>query len=134
MSSAEISYRRRWVGDREVMPTDWKFNGRPLVVIDPGDREQVERLADAFTAIEDPPVNTAGQHRVASMQAALRSLIAPPRPEEPTGLGAVVVDDEGHTHVLSRSPAQHPWVGADGKWREWRDIDAVRVLSEGVVA
>lgn len=109
---------------------------RPLVVIDPEDREQVERLADLLIverATTDGVVHS-------GVQAALRSLITPPKPEEPTGLGAVVEDVEGSKWIRWCSPgaahsfSQQPWQMADGGGADtyWSDITAVRVLSEGV--
>lgn len=104
---------------------------RPVVVIDPEDREQVRRLGQSLLAHEDMQRAT-----TENVQAALRSLIAPPKPDEPTGLGAVVEDSEGHLHVRTGRDYA-PWVGGRynpsiGRGRPWSDIDAVRVLSDGV--
>lgn len=99
---------------------------RPLVVIDPENREQVKRLTDAYLAQFGFAF---ADHRTDAMQAALRSLITPPRPPEPMGLGAVVVNDQGREFVRMH----------DGWWRgdepcslNWAAVHAVRVLSEGV--
>lgn len=106
---------------------------RPVVTIDPEDREQVERLWDA---IMDVAV-------IGDMQDALREFAdpKPPRPDEPTGLGAVVEDTDGVLWV--RAGDDHGGVLDDnwrqtggehvGNWSEWERIAAVRVLSEGVV-
>ena len=60
-------------------------------------------------------------------------LARPPKPSEPTGLGAVVEDDEGDSIVRVLSGRQsEPWFGPDGERYEWVDINVVRVLSEGV--
>jgi hypothetical protein len=67
------------------------------------------------------------------MQAALRSLIAPPKPPEPQGLGAVVEDAEGRRWV--RVNALIPWPYEKGDTRvSWTAVAPapVRVLSEGV--
>jgi len=110
---------------------------RPLVVIDPEDREQVERLNRA----QDDEYARQGidvDHEcidVEVMQAALRSLATPPKPDEPTGLGAVVEDAEGDRWVRAESGTRFPWSRAnpDGaEWCVWADIAAVRVLSDGV--
>lgn len=102
---------------------------RPLVVIDPEECGQVERV---WLALRD---GKALQSRD-NLTAALRSLIAPPKPPEPTGLGAVVEDAEGRLWVRQcRCPR-----GIAAEWREghgstpatYADIDAARVLSEGV--
>lgn len=103
---------------------------RPLVVIDPEDREQVERLVRAFWDAQ----TDAGDDDHSYMQAALRSLIAPSKPEEPQGLGAVVEYDGSPWVGLGH----HRWleVPADrlveSRRRHWRDFpNAVRVLGEG---
>jgi len=58
----------------------------------------------------------------------------PPRPAEPTGLGAVVEDDEGAQWVRSGKSYTDPnWRVCGGSdWVYYPTIDAVRVLSEGV--
>ena len=103
-------------------------DARPLAVIDPEDKEAVERLS-SLTEANGGPTFFAGD--VGKLQAALREFAnpKPPRPEEPTGLGAVVEDVWGHRFVR---------VGARA-WRNvnedsfciWLHIDVVRVLSEG---
>jgi hypothetical protein len=103
-----------------------------LVVIDPEDREQVERLTDLLmdTCAYSAP------HGVGEVQQALRSLIAPPRPEEPMGLGAVVEDARGHLYIRlmpepdSRTP-ERVWADQSSTEMRYDDIKAVRVLSEG---
>jgi hypothetical protein len=69
------------------------------------------------------------------LQAALREFAepTPPRPEEPTGLGAVV-ETAGGRFVRSDVETSNPWRGPNGVPHEWDDItdSAVRVLSEGV--
>ncbi len=126
--------------DRGRIPFVWVYGvsdstmpigaeARPLVVIDPEDREQVERLA---AAINHRHVYEPFPERV---QAALRSLITPPKPEEPTGLGAVVEDAEGELWVRVR-PHQGAFRQASGehvgRYCIYDRIAAVRVLSEGV--
>ena len=107
-------------------------DARPLVVVDPEDREQVERLVRAFwdngnDDCDDPR----------AMQAALRSLIEPPKPPEPTGLGAVVEDADGKRYIrCDAGPGR--WhcpdddTGASDDF--YANISAVRVLSVGVTA
>ena len=107
-----------------------KSNARPLVAIDPEDREQVERLYKTF-------VTTAAVNRADALQAALREFAnpTPPKPEEPTGLGAVVEDAEGERWVwLAQGAEGAHWhrVGTPEKRANWHQITAVRVLSEGV--
>lgn len=102
---------------------------RPLVVIDPEDREQVERLWQAWRDL-------APDHCLAqdNMQDALRSLIADPKPAEPMGLGAVVEDADGCQFVRRAIDwTDSPWVPARAAgFYEWADIAAVKVLHEGV--
>lgn len=109
---------------------------RPLVVIDPEDREQVERLWRHY-------VETAAVNRTDALQAALREFAnpTPPKPEEPTGLGAVVEDERGRRftryHATGVTLEPQPWaLEADDDCIEirygWADISAVRILSEGV--
>jgi hypothetical protein len=118
-----------WADDVDVVSV------RPVVVIDPEDREQVERLILAcptewmFQQDEQTVAECTGL-----MAAALRSLLTPPRPDEPTGLGAVVEDDKGMTWVRNPETADDsvPWINREGKFGSWPKITAVRVLSEGV--
>ena len=115
---------------------------RRLVVIDPEDREQVERLMAVYTgeAVKRGAISFAGyaDKRADSMQAALREFATPtpPRPDKPTGLGAVVEDAEGHLWVQVRSDDRRSYRQARGenvgRYRDYADITAVRVLSEGV--
>ena len=107
---------------------------RPLIVIDPDDRAQVERLARLLW----PHYSKSESARLAKAditQAALRSLVAPPKPAEPQGLGAVVEDEDERTWVLVNRDADM-WRlcegPARGKFSAYADITAVRVLSEGV--
>lgn len=110
---------------------------RPLVVIDPEDREQVERLtqtmrANGWTGIDDDATD--------DMQRVLRELAdQKPRIEEPTGLGAVVEDAEGKrwirtTTKTDRAAWDEVTDGPVGLNVWWVDVFAVRVLSEGVTS
>ena len=59
----------------------------------------------------------------------------PPKPPEPTGLGAVVKDREGHMWVrcpVEGDVTQGEWVCAHSTARMFSALDAVEVLSEGV--
>jgi hypothetical protein len=107
-------------------------SAHPLTVIDAEDREQVERLAERIGHLW-----TSHNYVVDVVQAALREFAdpKPPKPEEPTGLGAVVEDAEGHRWVLVGPGESFPvWAPADPERvaTSFRAIDAVRVLSEGV--
>lgn len=107
---------------------------RPLLVINPEDREQVARLE----AIYDKALREAAKYDGTEdvLQAALREFAADPKPEEPTGLGAVVLDSDGNQWVRVPDPA-HPWVrahreeGAYTHRTSWPCVDAVEVLAAG---
>lgn len=74
-----------------------------------------------------------------AVREAMRSF-TPPKPDEPLGLGAVVEDDEGEKWVragISHRKADD-WRCVEGHhvgyWSEWFNLNAVRVLSEGVTS
>lgn len=113
---------------------------RPLVVIDPEDREQVERLALEIYSRTTGEESFGGQ--IANVQAALHEFTSP-NVEEPTGLGAVVEDEVGNVWVRIgadedprddhlRTQMSPPWRarGKSAKW--WASLRVARVLSEGV--
>lgn len=112
------------------------LEARPLVVIDPEDREQVERLAD-LNERATPEGWVSPTDATNAMQAALREFAdpTPPKPDEPTGLGAVIEDANGDLWVRLR-PAEWQWRRADdeGLFQGWHNISAVRVLSPGVAS
>jgi hypothetical protein len=120
-----------WVTRDTLKPLPFQ-DARPLVVIDPEDREQVERLCSHLLDIH-------WYGDTDYMQAALRKFAnpTPPRPDEPMGLGAVVEDAEGVRWIRVTGGDATPWarlgnVGYSPGWRHWSDITAVRILSEGV--
>lgn len=125
---------------------DWNHldvAARPLVVIDPEDREQIERLAAALFETGwvsekwdqlTPGAKSAWKSRAKTV---LRDLLAPPRPPEPQGLGAVVEDAEGRRWVRDLQGMRagawlYSTVGKPPHRWNWADVAAVRVLSEGV--
>lgn len=111
---------------------------RPLVVIDPEDKQATLRLAECYLS-ENPGVYAPVTRVADRLQAALREFAnpTPPKPVEPTGLGAVVVDDFGTTWTRvfeASSPEEFTsdrWVSGHAR-SSYADIDAVKVLSEGV--
>ena len=142
-------------GGRVSGVTRWTYAecahyGCPVrVFIDPEDTEALARLIRALVeASSDPGIRAylkdMPYHETA---AALRSLIAPPKPAEPQGLGAVVEDAEGWRWI--RVDWTNPWCIARPNAREpyqqsselgsathdshvrWDKVAAVRVLSEG---
>jgi len=133
-----------WIGQEEVADV------RPLVVIDPEDREQVERLAINYAAVASDRLgdeylaweNRSAEARdriAADLTAALREFAnpTPRKPEEPTGLGAVVEDADGDLWVRVDDPAAS-WIKSvrDGGVRthrcNWVALAPVSILSEGV--
>lgn len=117
---------------------------RPLVVLDEQNSDQVEQLA-ALLWPHYAENERARLRKTDIVRAALRSLVEPPkppRPEEPTGLGAVVEDARGHKFVRV-AVAFDGWMHGK-QWQRiggeinavrnfgWLDLDVVRVLSEGV--
>jgi len=120
----------------------WRVEGikdaRPLAVIDPEDREQVERLSRYIAAAECGD----GMAPLDAVQAALREFAdpTPPKPAEPTGLGAVVECSDGRVFVVDHvhSDGTPRWYGPDVPGGDaysrpaWSTIPAVKVLSEGV--
>ena len=111
---------------------------RRLVVIDPDNEDDMDRLGDILDNHEWEPKPRLGAF-LFGLADALREFAnpKPPKPEEPTGLGAVVEDAGGTLWVRSTWPENDddhlgkPW--AQGPVRSnWQIVDAVRVLSEGV--
>ena len=102
----------------------------PLVVIDPDDVKQVARLVDAVLANGYKYDGSLS----ADMAAALRSLIEPPKPDEPTGLGAVVLGSDGNLWVAGPGvPGGKRWEPEDGgESRYYRDVPAISEMSVGV--
>ena len=105
----------------------------PLVVIDPEDDEQIERLAALYNSAAVQSVGTE------PLQAALREFAnpTPPKPDEPTGIGAVVeaVYDNRFVRIDRGNKAWRRVGDIDPSATcSWEDIDAVRVLSEGVTS
>lgn len=109
---------------------------RPLLVIDVEDCERVEEVTRAIFG----PLADAGRNSVVD---GLRSLLTPPKPAEPLGLGAVVEDDKGDLWVRIYTHANdcNDWrevggyrAGDDEKdhRRSYSELPAVRVLSQGV--
>lgn len=127
-----------WTAFCEVEPI------HPLVVIDPEDREQVERLMSVYVseALDRGAMSYSGHvdKRNDSMQAALREFATPtpPKPDEPQGLGAVVEDAAGHLWVKvpgeDGTKSSQTWTSAHSTDATWDAVAAVRVLSEGVTS
>lgn len=107
---------------------------RPLVVIDPEDREQVERLAKAMHESDhiapwhDLHNETRAQIEDA-MQAALREFAAPTpaKPDEPLTGGSQVREADGTIWTRVEGQPNRPWVysGSDATYAA---LDVVEVL------
>lgn len=94
-----------------------------LVVIDPDDREELAAIGKPL-----------GWPDVDRFQAVLRSLVTPPKPPEPQGLGAVVEDADGHWWSRLGGTTEFPWHhGTLGRER-YAELTAVKVLSTGVTS
>lgn len=109
------------------------YEARPLAVIDPEDAEQVERLADCWRSVgsaevDDNPLSLIGLR----LREALRQFAdpKPPKPDEPTGLGAVVRDADGDLWVR-RSDVHFICPKNPNEALTWAEVEAVEVLSEG---
>lgn len=126
---------------------EFSIHRRPLVVIDPEDREQVERLVrayldcgDGIAELSTEPWSLPGMR----MRQSLREFAnpTPPKPPEPTGLGAVVFADCGCARGRQRFVRddtgsefpEAPWKAHCGHHR-WSDLtlrDADDILTEGL--
>ena len=126
-----------------ALPARQNLDYRPLLVIDPEDREQVRSLLETYgRQFTDwtPELDS----NVTRLQQALRAMLAPPKPpkpEEPLGLGAVVVDSEGRRWVSVSTRLDVPrWLnqskplGSTTQWSRWDALDAVDILSQGVTS
>lgn len=115
----------------ESNPTAKEF-GRPVVVIDPEDREAVERLTDLYW-------ETVNEEAIADLQAALREFAnpEPPKPDEPMRPGAIIKDADGVRWVSWRQDScghSRPWQRLEmdtDEYRDYKDISATEVLYEG---
>lgn len=117
---------------------------RALAVIDPEDRDEVEHFLDRYftayyasrTVCQPKP----DERHVDALQVAFREYAdpKPSKPEEPTGLGAVVEDSKGRLWLRVTTPGHSYAWRPEGNAtdyddvRYWNGVDAVRVLSEGV--
>ncbi len=117
-----------------------------VVLIDPESDGESEAIVTAFVAagvweIIPAAVENSHHYRRVQVQAALRSLVTPPKPDEPQGLGAVVEDAAGDrwVHVcdcrgLNGMPNKDWQRRGEVRQSVYSDISAVRILSDGVTS
>jgi hypothetical protein len=121
-------------------------HGQPVAVIDPEDYGQAQRLHDLIDAAESATMDDFGMDEdgcrlwaVNAVRIALREFANPktPKPEEPTGLGAVVEDTDCRRWVrdFAGSPGTLAWYCRSlGARNSWSHLDVDEILSEGVPA
>lgn len=107
--------------------TSWTIaSARPLVVIDPADSTQVNRLA---TLLRDDLCNHDSYLYDARLAILLEQFTSPI--SEPPNLGAVVEDNAGKHWVRDAAFNKRWYNAADGKRADFDEIGAVRCLSYG---
>ena len=110
---------------------------RPLVMLD------LDKARGCWADTNDPAAiverlretNSVAAHAIADQ---IEAQTRPPKPDEPTGLGAVVEDAQGVRWIRKGNTSHgEDWtrqVGEAWSGGSWDRIDAVRVLSEGVTS
>ena len=133
------SRRDAWWGPNGYLTDDSVTDVRPLVVLDLNEtqlRVVVRRLLSAAAeddAADSHPgrgLTTSNAYRKAATQ--IETQMGPPKPQEPQGLGAVVEDVAGDYWVRTGERFRKCTGPGRGSFRPYYEIDAVRVLSEGV--
>lgn len=108
-------------------------------VIDPDDQAEMERFArlhdEAWKRVMDRHPDRVGTplwEIVAEQFRLFRDPTYRAKPEEPTGLGAVVEDEDGKRWTRANSEGE--WFSEDGNdvATTYAEVPVVRVLSEGV--
>lgn len=104
-----------------------------------GQRVRVEEVFEGVvTGVERGYIYIDGFARKTSATSAYVTrtitVLSEPKPDEPTGRGAVVRDGEGSEWSLAERGEARPWrrLGTPWDWRDWGDIDAVEILFPGV--
>lgn len=117
-----------------------RYDFRPLLVIDPEEEslQIAHALWETFESIGTRDFRVWDR----LIRDVLRSLMPQSKPDEPTGLGAVIETDDGRKFIRTVGrDSRFPWVNADdpGKnafnWESHGGLDGsrpIRVLSEGV--
>ena len=102
---------------------------RPLVVIDPENRLQIERLMAQFMVAKNDYMGQDLTFLVTPMQAALRTLVAASTPKEPSALGVRVI-----ANGLIWARVADVWVSNTQHPRDWSwliDQDDFRIMRRG---
>ncbi len=112
------------------------------LVIDPEDREQVERLVSELRqrgigqmlmTREQSQSGSVDEVMAEHVRNALTDLVTPPKPDEPWGLGAVVATEADGDYIRVSVEISNPWRNVQtGVQRHWDGVAATRTLSEGV--
>lgn len=123
-----LSPRARALHEHETGQCRYQDDCTPVLVIDPEDAGQVSSLTKALIRLEQMT-----RSDTENVQAALRSLLPTPKPDEPQGLGAVVEDASGDQWVRTHHDLEAHWRSATfgGTYNHYADIAAVKVLSPG---
>lgn len=111
----------------------------PPQIIDPDDRDQMERFArlhdEAWRRVVDrnpSRVGTPTWEVVAEQFRPFKDPTYRAKPDEPKGLGAVVEDQAGCLWVRFTSKSGPWWRNHVGENRRWETVAAAKVLNEGV--
>lgn len=110
--------------DGHWIDAEYVYKVQPLVVIDPEDDRHVAAVENALEACGI----LAGTY----VQAALRSLVADPKPDEPTGRFAIALAD-GVMYCRAAWRNDKPWsrIGTD-HFAAWDEMDVESVEFEGL--
>lgn len=139
----------RWYESTGFFRAELARSVRPLVVLDPEDREQVARLAASYAAVASARLgdeyivweNRSPEARdkiSADLTAALREFASPtpPKPDEPGKYGVIIAGDGREWFRYTTSEMRgRDWCrpGAEGstEYARWDDLNVVRVVEEG---
>jgi hypothetical protein len=111
-------------------PDHFVESARPLVVLDRNSDEQMGNLIDSLVA------NGYSMGTRASVRNALAELLPKVKPDEPTGLGAVVEDNRGELwvrtpHVTGDPGDVNVWMDTHGEFSQWSEVSAVTIMHPG---
>ncbi len=116
------------LSDVQTKQPEIRFSALRMVVVDPTDPYEVERLANAFEARRHADCGS-GSCLLDQTRAALDDFLALSTIVEPTGKFAQVENSEGMTYYLS--PAGNWHRESDDLVRPWSHIGATKVISDG---